>query len=562
MKLNNLKIQVDGSLVREVKFVNGLNLVLNRRGVGRSGNSVGKSTLARVVDYLFMGSISPIYIDEEFKKSNERIESLFQNSHVEAQLEFIGLDDAIHTITRNLCVVSAERKFYVDGKSINESAYEESIQRLCFDVTTRRPSVRFVAPKFMRNDSHKMLNTTKFIDQHASAKDYSELFLYLFGFENTALLTEKREATNLVTKRKKHSSALNAIVKEQKPSTEIGRYRVEAQELERDFLRFNYSPKYVNPIERLNELQIEENEATDILLDIERKIANIGRTVEMLDRLGGNYLVNEVKEIYDFAGVVVDGAISRYEDLLAFHDSLVARKKQFIATELPALSASQLAMKSRLEGVRSLKLEVFADMRSEESMGKITQNLKALGELKVKLGRLEGLIEQRQIASNELSLANDALKKVLVQISTELATVKKFGEIFNKHFKYVTNLIHAEPYEFTLEFDEESGICNIDIKNKVSNPEGGKKKAEVIAYDLAYILAVAELDIKRPRFVFHDSIEDIDQKQIDAIFALAEKIPGQQIVSMLSDKFTEEMYERYLPDAILLLSEDDMFFRC
>jgi uncharacterized protein YydD (DUF2326 family) len=561
MKLNNLKIIVDGKIVREIKFNNGLNLVLNRRGVGRSGNSVGKSTLGRVVDYVFLGSISPIYIDEEFKRSNEKIESLFENSRVEACLEFIGFDAGIHVFSRNLCVASAKREFHVDGQAVNEGVYEEAVQRLCFDVTTRRPSVRFVAPKFLRNDSHKMLNTTKFLDQHVGIKDYSELFLYLFGFANTALLTEKREVSNLVAKRKKHSMALNAIVKEQKPSTEVARYRAEALALERDFLRFDYSPKFENPVAHLSELQIEENIVTEATLDVDRKISNIHRTVEMLDRQGGNYLVNEVRAIYEFAGVSVEGAIRSFEEVLSFHDALVSRKKQFITTDLPEMEAAQSALQARLQSIRGDKLEVFTELRSEESIGKITQNLKVLGELKVKLGKLEGLMEQQQIAANELSSANDTLKQVLLKIAAELDMVTKFGEVFNKHFKRITSLTHAEPYEFNLNFDEDTGICHIDIKNKVSNPEGGKKKAEVIAYDLAYIWAVADLGMKRPTFVFHDSIEDIDQKQIDAIFALAETMPGQQIVSMLSDKFTDEMYDRYLVDTILLLSEDDMFFR-
>ena len=67
MKLISLEVKVDGQTRRIVNFQDGLNLVMNRQEIGRSGNSVGKSTLSRVVDFLFIGSIDPIYIDEEFK---------------------------------------------------------------------------------------------------------------------------------------------------------------------------------------------------------------------------------------------------------------------------------------------------------------------------------------------------------------------------------------------------------------------------------------------------------------------------------------------------------------
>lgn len=561
MKLIKLKVVVDTELVREIKFHDGLSLILNKRGVGRSGNSVGKTTLARVVDYLFMGSIGPIYIDEEFKKPNERIESLFLQRRVTVELEFLGVDERLHVMSRNLCIDERGREFRFDGQLVNEVTYEQAIKEKFLDVTTQRPSIRFVLPKFIRSDSHRMLNTTKFLDKHASAKDYGELFLYLFGFGNTSLLTEKREAAYGAAKRKKQSATLNAIVKEQKPSAEIARYRIEAQKLEKDFLNFSYSPRHDSPIARLSELQGQEDKVMEAALEISRKVYNINRTVEMLNRQGGNYLVNEARAIYQFAGVSIEGAIRSYEELLAFHDKLVAKKKQFLEANLPELLTIKSVEDEKLTAIRQAKLDVFADLRSEESIGKITENLKALGELKVKLGRLEGLLEQQKIANSELEAANERLKQVLTKISQELEAVAEFGKVFNKHFKRITDRTHAEPYEFELQFNDETGVCNIDVKNKVSNPEGGKKKAEVVAFDMAYIEAVAELQKRRPTFVFHDSIEDIDQNQIDTIFTLSRSMPGQQIVSMLSDKLTDEMYRKYLPDAILLLSEDDMFFK-
>lgn len=560
MKLNKLTIFKGDSIIREVTFKDDLNLVLNKRGAGRSGNSVGKSTLSRVIDYMFLGSISPIYIDEEFKKSNEKIEDLLIKFHIKAELEFVGLDNAVHLATRSLTVSSSEREYHIDGQVVTELAYEEAIQRLFFAISTKRPSVRFLAPKFIRNDNHKMLNTTKFLDPHVGSKDYSEVFLYLFGFQNTALLTEKREASNLAAKRKKYSSALNAIVKEQKPASEVGKYQGLAQDLERDLLRFDYSPEYDDPVAYLSQLQLDENEAADTALDVERRISNIRRTMGLLNEQGGNYLVSEVRAIYEFAGVSVESAIKDFEEVLSFHDKLVARKLQFITSELPDLTETQDELRNKLEIIQKKKRHVFSDIRSTDSIKRITEKIKELGELRVKLGKLEGLLEQQNIAAKDYVKANDELREIATRISLEMDAVDTFVEVFNKHFKRITHLTHAEKYEFGLNFDEESGVCKTEIRNKVSNPEGGKKKAEVMAFDMAYICAVAELSRLRPTFVFHDSIEDIDQKQIEAIFSAAKKLPGQQIISMLSDKLNDEMYEKYLADTILLLSEDDMFF--
>ena len=60
MKLIKLEIEINGKIVREIKFRDNLNIITNKKNVNTAGNSVGKSTLGRVLDYLFDGSISPI----------------------------------------------------------------------------------------------------------------------------------------------------------------------------------------------------------------------------------------------------------------------------------------------------------------------------------------------------------------------------------------------------------------------------------------------------------------------------------------------------------------------
>jgi len=128
------------------------------------------------------------------------------------------------------------------------------------------------------------------------------------------------------------------------------------------------------------------------------------------------------------------------------------------------------------------------------------------------------------------------------------------------YLKNLTQSLHDDEYQIDLNFNKDNGACSIELLNSVTNPEGGKKKAEVIAFDFSYIYAASELNLKRPRFVFHDSIEDIDKKQIEDIFKEADKIPGQQILSMLSDKISDALYKKLSKSIILTLDEDEKFF--
>lgn len=405
-----------------------------------------------------------------------------------------------------------------------------------------------------------MLSTTKFLDKRSGPKDYSELFLYLFGFNNTALLTEKRDATNLVNRRKRNSKSINALVAEQKPKSEIKKFKVDAKELENNLLTFEYSPEYTNPIERLSELQAKEDRYTEEFLSIQRKIENINHTIEILSKDKDGYLINELKAIYSFSGVAVDGALRELEDVILFHKNLVDKKKHFLTVDIPHLLEESDGLQAELNSLRKDKLQVFSDIRSKESLDNVTKNLKRLGELKVEIGKLEGLMEQQSKAKADLTEAENKLQDILELILKEIDNVYLFEKKFNNHLKSLTKNLHDEEYSIDLDFNKDSGSCSIELINSATNPEGGKKKAEVIAFDFAYIHAINELGLKRPNFIFHDSIEDIDRKQIEDIFKEASKLPGQQILSMLSDKISEETYKKLSNRIILTLDEDEKFF--
>lgn len=297
------------------------------------------------------------------------------------------------------------------------------------------------------------------------------------------------------------------------------------------------------------------------MLSTQRKIDNINDTIELLSKDNNGYLISQLKAIYNFSGIAIDGALRELEDVILFHNNLVDKKKLFLTIDIPRLQEEFDGLQAELNLLRKDKLQVFSDMRSKESLDHVTKNLKKLGELKVELGKLEGLIEQQSKAKSDLLESESNLQNILDSISREIDTVYLFEKKFNEHLKLITKNLHDEEYDIELDFNRDTGICSIKLNNSATNPEGGKKKAEVIAFDFAYIHAVNELKIKRPTFVFHDSIEDIDIKQIKDIFEEANKLPGQQVLSMLSDKIPDDVYSMYSDKIVLSLDEDEKFFR-
>lgn len=62
MQILKLVISKNGEELREIPFKKGLNLVINKSvKSANTGNGVGKTTLSKIIDCLFLGKIEQIY---------------------------------------------------------------------------------------------------------------------------------------------------------------------------------------------------------------------------------------------------------------------------------------------------------------------------------------------------------------------------------------------------------------------------------------------------------------------------------------------------------------------
>ncbi|MDB9869335.1 hypothetical protein OAC26_01090, partial [Oceanospirillaceae bacterium] len=138
------------------------------------------------------------------------------------------------------------------------------------------------------------------------------------------------------------------------------------------------------------------------------------------------YLINQLKAIYSFSGVAIDGALRELEDVILFHKNLVEKKKHFLSVDVPRLLEESDGLQAEINALNKEKLQVFSEMRSKESLDSITTKIKNLGEIKVELGKLEGLIDQQSKASSDLAEAKNKLQKVLELISKEIDNVYLF----------------------------------------------------------------------------------------------------------------------------------------
>ena len=213
-----------------------------------------------------------------------------------------------------------------------------------------------------------------------------------------------------------------------------------------------------------------------------------------------------------------------------------------------------------IDHIQSTKNTLMRELTSNENLELLSKKIKELSQLRTEIGKLEGLIEQQVKAERDKNSAEVRLYELSTEVAKSFNTVEDFIKELNIEFNNNYYFLYHEKISLDYEYDEQKGILKLFINNN-ANPEGGKKKAEVISFDLAYITTLNTLNIHRPNFIFHDSIEDIDKNQIKKIFELAKKIEGYEIISMLADKIDNDTLAKYKDCIILELSEDEKFFK-
>lgn len=93
MHLIELSVYKNNDLVRKVPFKKGLNLIVNSiSGNANTGNSVGKSTPSRLLDYLFLSSGKDIYTEPEFDKFIPEVYDYIVKNEILVELIFEGYD--------------------------------------------------------------------------------------------------------------------------------------------------------------------------------------------------------------------------------------------------------------------------------------------------------------------------------------------------------------------------------------------------------------------------------------------------------------------------------------
>ncbi|MFQ1844694.1 DUF2326 domain-containing protein [Aeromonas veronii] len=564
MRLCKLQVIKNNNILREITFKKGLNLIVNVDSkVARSGNSVGKSTPSRLIDFIFMSSGDDIYTESEFRKVIPEVAELIDENEIIIELYFVGFDGKNHLIGRNLTRISKNSLFYINRKRVSKASYQELVAQQIFGQREEKPSIRSLSHKFIRNTNEKMQNTARFLHLNAKPDEYDQLYLFLFGFIGLNLLKEKATLTNQIATKRKHLASYRSPHKESALLKMIKPLEVEESILKLKISEFDFKDAQESSVKELVKIQGEISDLTIVYSELEAKSAYLSKSIDKLRNGASNIDGKELRDIYAEAGVAISDKLKRtYEDLVVFHNKILSNKINLILSELGVTKTHSEEIRIKINNLQAMESNVFRNIKEPDTLKSIGQMYNELSLIREEIASTKTLLQKIEDTKSEIDSIESNKRKVVLKIQDNIASLEKNIEVFNRNFGDLSKLFYDERYIFDLSFDSEKGKCEFDVVCVTPNSTGGKKKGELSAFDLAYINFVNEINLKRPTFIIHDSIEDVDINQIFDIFHAANNIEGQYIVSVLSDKISDSRFDAFKNNSVILeLSESDKFFK-
>ena len=562
MFLKSLTIQNDDLIIREIPFHKGINLIVDEtksKDKTESGNSVGKTTVLRLIDFCLDGSGSNIYIDPEFKNTNKKIEAFLKGNNILITLKLVkDLDDNnSKTITIQRNFLTYKNKIQkVNGETLSNEDFSSTLKELIFDSTEKQPTLKQLKSKNIRDEKNKLTQTIRVLPQNVTTDAiYESLHLFWFGIDidtsKDKIVREKHIEEKLQSRLRKDSN-LSQI----NQSLIIVNKQIELLNKKKEL--FNLNEKYEEELQNLNNIKSDINKISTNLSRLELRKELIIESKVDFEKDVTNINIDQIKRMYEKANSFIPNIQRTFEETVSFHNEMIQQKVNYITEELPNLENEINQLK------RSLNILIIQEKTLSESLNKSG----AIEDLQLIINDLnlyyekKGIFEEQkrlwEKSNNNLKLLNDKLEKINKNILSKDELIQQRIIEFNSYFSDISSRLDG--VHSLLSADNDGGIYKFKIDNIEGNPGTGSKKSQMASFDLAYIKFADSLNIPCLHFILQDQIENVHSNQISNLLTeIVEDVNCQYILPVLRDKLPNNI--DITTFEVLSLSQSDKLFR-
>lgn len=566
MKIKKLivrKTQPSEEIIRNITFnLKGLNLIVDNtpEDLIESGNSVGKSTTIKIID-LCLGakSIRELYYDSDTRSENKDVKDFLSEYKVQAELILVDQKGKLYSIKRDLYPRGNK---YIFDESYNQQEFWNELKKLLFNLSEPNPTFRQLIPKFVRLENTAEDKMIKYLPIMTTSDDYDAIYCFLFQIYTEKLISKKNELAGRIAECQKTIQALE----KSKSITSLSLLKQSLEIIDSDLAdlykkrqQLSYMDSYKDELDTKRKLTVRINDLQEKMQLVDFEIENINKSIENLSKEKRDIDFGTLKAIYIEAQSYVPDLQKSFEEMVNFHNSMIQNRIDFIKGQLYTKQELLEQYSKQLSEILKEKEKITIEVLDEGLLDELNMLNRKIEELSLKKGEIQQSIhlleEQEQIRQN----LNSELSDIEKQMNNEKIEdkIKTFNQIFSDYCQRLYGEKYLLAYNENWKEEKKFPISIASLGGKVGT---GKKKAVIVAYDLAYMQYSIELGMNVPQFVIHDKMENTHINQLKTIFEICEEIKGQYIIPILRERI-DKVEQKYIDKAkILELSSSDKFF--
>jgi uncharacterized protein YydD (DUF2326 family) len=555
------------SVIREIPFRNGINLIVDESEESITGNNIGKTTVLKLIDFCFGANKNNVWQDPENPKE---VYALVKNFLIDNEvLVVLTLSNSLDSKEENEVVI--ERNFLsaqktvirrINGQQYIDEEFENALKELFFpNLVAEKPSFRQIISHNIRYKDLSINNTLKTLDKFTSDAEYETLYLYLLGCE----FNEGNQKQGILQNIRQEDNFKKRLEKFQTKSayeTTLSLIENDIEELNVKKSKLNLNENFDSDLNKLNEIKYEINKLSSEISKINIRKELIIEAKNDLEAHKSEIDLPQLEQIYNQATDILGELQKSFENMVNYHNQMITEKAKFINNELPNLEQKLEQKHKQLEVLLSQESKLSKLIAKSDSFEELELLISELTEKYRIKGEYENTIQQLQEVEDNLNSYNSELKEIDEALFSDEFEEKVKTQLnkFNKYFSSVSEYLYDEKYALKYEkVTNRKGQRLYKFSAFNTNFSSGKKQGEISCFDIAYILFARNEEIPSMDFLLNDKKELMHDNQLVKIAQFVNENNIQFVASILKDKLPVELNN---PDNFILeLSEDNKLFR-
>lgn len=567
MFLKSLLISTPTKVIREIPFHKGLNLIVDETPSGETltGNNVGKTTVLRLVDFCLGRDGSVVFKDPESKREVYQLvkDYLIDNKIIITLTLVDDLDNPQRQIevSRNF-LPRKESICKINGEDISKIDFENRLGEVIFpSIKVEKPTFRQIIAHNVRYEDIRLNNTLDILNSFTKLEEYETLYLFLFGCDydegsrREELLANIKSESNYMKRLEKHGTKNSYKVALQDIDREIAK-------LEQKKSSLNINPQLDQDLVELTSVKEELNSISSAITSLRIRRDVIQESINDFNQQRFDVDMVQLQLVYKQAAALIPTIQHTFEEMVSYHNKMLANRARFIEEEIPALDEKMAQLQASFASLREKERYLTEKVTASDTFEELEKVINALNEQYTRKGEYGAILSQIESVEEAMNKFNEDLKNIDDGLfSTDFKSkvdeqLSKFNDIFSE----ISDELYDERYsvkEDVIRNTKGQSVYKFSIIG--TNLSSGKKQGEISCFDIAYTLFADLESIPCLHFILNDKKELMHDNQLVKLAEIANRENIQFVASILEDKLPAEL--RNDDYYVVKLSQNDKLFR-